>query len=100
MRAVILHELKKQRKAGGWWATKWKIQKKKMQVKLFGMENSVWNQKYANKIKSKLDIAGKKGHLIANKNSEMRNRRKRMNENPKARASVSCGAATDSLESL
>ena len=51
-----------------------------MQVKLFGMENRVWNQKYANEIKSKLDIAGEKGHLIANKNSEMRNRRKRMNE--------------------
>jgi len=74
--------------------------KKKNASQTFGMENSVWNQKYANEIKSKLDIAGKKGHLIANKNSEMRNRRKRMNENPKARASVSCGAATDSLESL
>lgn len=40
------------------------------------MENSVWNQKYANEIKSKLDIAGKKGHLIANKNSERETKEK------------------------
>ena len=60
------------------------------------MENSVWNQKYANEIKSKLDIAGKKGHLIANRNSERRNRRKRT-ESERRGHQWAVGTATDSL---
>lgn len=78
--AVIntLHVFKKWRKARGWWGAKWKTLKK-FQIKLLGMKNSVWNQKYTDTIKRKLDIAEKRA-LDSEKNSKMKNRRNRMNK--------------------
>ena len=51
----------------------------KIPNQILGMKNSVWHQKYTDIIKSKLDIAEKRT-LDSDKNSEMKNRRNRMNK--------------------